>query len=522
LARAPDGSPSAASTPAADPASRTLAIGMLRDFREAAGAPRRPLAALLATSLARGEGVLVISAARIGEVQRQLAVGDSTEGAYASAARQAGATELVDGALYAQPDGTLRLDLRRVELATGAVRASLTVRGADLFALADSGTARLLDGMGVAGPAGSVADVTTRSAVALRLYADGLRAKARYDSRTRDLFRQSLRADPNFAMAAFEYARLDPDRARMAELMADAVRLADRATVRERLLIRAGWASTMSGPELRPVADSLVALDPRDPEALLYAAEARAWVGEWAPARALLERALAADSLALRDPSGGACHACAALAQRAVLEADAGDLDAAEEAARRWTRLLPQRADGWAALARVLDMRGRHDAAEAALEAAYAMDPSYGSGHPSRVVHLSRAGRLADAERSARAYLAHEEPEWRAQAQWQLANVHRHQGRARDALAAARGFRTLRDSIDGGRTALNHVWVPALALAEAGDADGAAALLDSIADGAVRPGEHPANAARLRPLVVAHAAELRAARAEAAQLPAAA
>ena len=87
------------------------------------------------------------------------AAGDTTAGGVVNAARQAGATEVVDGTLYARPDGSLRLDLRRVDLATGAIGDVQTVEGNDLFALVDSGTTRLLTTLGVPVPAGSVAHV---------------------------------------------------------------------------------------------------------------------------------------------------------------------------------------------------------------------------------------------------------------------------------------------------------------------------------------------------------------------------
>ena len=86
-----------------------------------------------------------------------------------AAARRAGATELVDGALYSMAGGGMRLDLRRVELATGNMRKAHSVNGSSLFELADSGTARLAADFGQSTPIGSIADVTTRSLAAYHL-----------------------------------------------------------------------------------------------------------------------------------------------------------------------------------------------------------------------------------------------------------------------------------------------------------------------------------------------------------------
>ena len=52
-----------------------------------------------------------------------------TEAMLVRAARRAGATELVDGALYARDDGGYRLDLRRVELESGSIKKTYSIAG---------------------------------------------------------------------------------------------------------------------------------------------------------------------------------------------------------------------------------------------------------------------------------------------------------------------------------------------------------------------------------------------------------
>ena len=98
----------------------------------------------------------------------------SVPGAIVPVARQAGATTLVDGALYAVGKDTLRLDLRITSLRDGNVLRAYTVTGRDPFVLADSATARLVEYLGSTAPRGSVADATTRSVTAYRLYEEGL------------------------------------------------------------------------------------------------------------------------------------------------------------------------------------------------------------------------------------------------------------------------------------------------------------------------------------------------------------
>ncbi|HCT59098.1 MAG TPA: hypothetical protein DGD08_18000 [Gemmatimonas aurantiaca] len=487
----------------------SIAVGLIADFREPSTGPVRSLAALLATSLARSEALRVVSAARLSELLHHGGVGDSTEAAYISAARRAGAHELIDGSLFDPGDGTLRLDLRRVDVETGSVLAALTIRGQDLFALADSGTARLLDGFGIEPLAGSVRDVTTRSAVAHRFYAEGLKANASYDlEAARRLFGEALRADSQFAMAAYEYARVNPNRAELAEEMSRALHLAKRATARERLIIRAGWASTMQVAGLKETADSLLQLDQSDPQALLFAAEARLNLGLPGEAIPLLQRALAIDSAALGAVRPEHCYACEAVQMLSRAYLDQDNPDAAIAIIKRWVDRQPQSTEAWASYSRVLDFTGRLPEASRALDRALALNPAYPAGFVRRVSNLLRAARLSEAEQLAREQTTLATADQRLDGWWQLATVLRHQGRMRDALVAVNRFRAIRDTVDGGQMALNHAYLPALILADAGRIPAAIALFDSMATGAIRPGEHDANVRRLRTISLTAAADL--------------
>jgi tetratricopeptide (TPR) repeat protein len=502
----------AAGDSAAGAGTPTVAVGLIADFREERGGSARPLADMLATNLARARGVRVISPARIHELLHQIGATDTAVGAFVVAARRAGVGELVDGTLYALPDGMLRLDLRRVDVASGAMRAGLTIQGRDLFALADSGTARLLTDMGVAGVRGSIADVTTRSEEAYRVYDLGLRARVagRPDS-ARALFARALALDPGFAMAAYHHAMMRTDRADRAAGLVVAARLAERASERERLLIRTRWTSYMAMPELRAIADSLVARYPAEVEGHYYAGMARLDAAEWVAARAPLERAIAMDSLALRTAIGTAevgtgCTACSALRELARSYWAAGDGAGAVRTARRWTRLQP---DGWAAwseLGEQLDMTSRFTDARAAYDSALArgVDPS--TGVWLLVRHELRRGRLDEAERLARGRLDVGSLDARSAALWAYFHTLRHQGRLREAEVAARRFRVLLDSIAGGRATAGEAFNHAIILLEAGRSHEAAALFDSIVHGRLRRGEDPHSLARHRPNALALAA----------------
>jgi DNA-binding SARP family transcriptional activator/TolB-like protein len=108
-----------------DAARPVLAVGRIADRRGNAAAEdlAGSLADMLATNLARAAGTRVVSTARMYELARQNGGSDTSAVVLLDAARRAGAAELVDGALFALGDGTLRLDVRRVEIAGGEVLA---------------------------------------------------------------------------------------------------------------------------------------------------------------------------------------------------------------------------------------------------------------------------------------------------------------------------------------------------------------------------------------------------------------
>jgi hypothetical protein len=184
-------------------AARVVAVGRIVHYaREGTGALGQPLADMLATNLARVGELQVISHVRMVEVLRQLGDRDSAT-AGAKAARQAGATEVIVGALYEVGPHDYRLDLRRVDLATGEVLRAYTCRGSDLFTLADSGTSELVRDLGGSAPTVPLAEVSTRSLEAYRAYEAGLRKLFVGDRRAAEqLFGEALRADSTFARSS--------------------------------------------------------------------------------------------------------------------------------------------------------------------------------------------------------------------------------------------------------------------------------------------------------------------------------
>ncbi|MGH7444829.1 MAG: BTAD domain-containing putative transcriptional regulator, partial [Longimicrobiales bacterium] len=360
---------------AADAATPLVAVGAIRDFTAGVDSVGRLIPDLLATNLARAPRLRVVSAARLHEIA--VAAGDDVRNAsaVAAAARVAHANELVEGAVYRLPDGRLRLDLRRLRLTDGQLLDTYRVTGSDPFELVDRATATLaLDIGGVGGRRLHVADVTTRSLVALRFYQEGLTPYFSGDPETAaQLFDAALEEDSTFAMAAYfaGLANISEWPVMMAYLQ-QAERLAHRTTDRERLLIRTTIAFYLNEPAHLAFADSLVARYPDEPAAHVMYGRSLMLAGRFAEAMTPLRRALHLDSLALGRESGS-CHACGAL----LLMGDAYlFMDSADAAERTLRRAYAARASTGAfaaPLANALQANGKYAEANEYLRRAGAL-----------------------------------------------------------------------------------------------------------------------------------------------------
>ena len=138
---APASTPAIESRRAASDGTCVIAIGDILDARGTTASSARPLIDMLATNFARLPGLSVVSPARLDELRH---AGSTT----AAAAREAGATHLVDGSIYALATGTVRVDLRRVDLASGHIVDVHSMSGPDMFALLDDGANALAARLG--------------------------------------------------------------------------------------------------------------------------------------------------------------------------------------------------------------------------------------------------------------------------------------------------------------------------------------------------------------------------------------
>jgi DNA-binding SARP family transcriptional activator/TolB-like protein len=473
---------------AMSPGGRVVAIGNIAAFN-ADSAPSgltAPVADLLTTNLARIHTLHVVSRGRMLELMRASGGGNASDtgaGSIINAARQAGATEIIDGTLYTRPGGRLRLDLRRVDLATGAVGDAYTVEGSDLFALVDSGTVRLVAALGGTAPAGSVADVTTHSLAAYRIYEQGVRAYYRGDTRTAlQLFDSALAEDSLFAMAALYDAWSDPNQVSHAVRMERAKRLAVRASDRERLMILAGWAFEVSSPSLSAYADTLLRRYPTDVEGYLYSGISRAFDCEFLDALAPLQRVVAMDSAGLHETRPH-CAACDALPWLSGSYAAIDSLSAAEREARRWLRLQPVSENAALTLVTVLEREGKVAEAESVFRATSSPNRPEVSTWEIPAIHRIRVGDYAGADSILLARVRDPNPVAQVDALWDLTISLREQGRLTEALDVARRTREPTARVFAGATSgpapINVL--EAQVLLEMGQSRAAFVLFDSLA-----------------------------------------
>ena len=284
-----------------------------------------------------------------------------------------------------------------------------------------------------------VAGVSTSSPQAYRLYIEGLAAYRTGDNRIADrFFHAALEEDSMFALAASYASRAIYDENPQAgrQLLNRAYRLADHASDRERLVIRARWASAMEDPLLGAFADSLVRRFPAEPEGQYLLGLDLFHAGHFFEAVGHLERAVALDSLSLHA-TRAPCVACDALARMAFSYVQADSMAAAVRVSERWTRLQPGSALAWQELAASLLRAGRYDEAieargrAATLRVGDALDALFPG-----VVAINR-GDFEEADRLFRLHLGTGTPMMRIEAAHWLAISLRTQGRWNAALQAA-------------------------------------------------------------------------------------
>jgi len=414
-----------------------LAVGSLRDgsARDSAGGGA-VLTDMLATSLARISGLQVVANSRLLELVPRGT--DTLPGSLSAAAREAGAQEILEGELTFAPDGGLRLELRRIDLRSGVLRQGYSVRAFDRYAAVDSATSAIARGFGLSPPVEPIAEVSTASPIAYRLYEEGLRAFYQYDvAAAHRLMLAALEDDSTFAMAAYYAWRsglaIDPGAESVHRERA--VRLAPRAPDRERLLILGRTRALLEDPGALAPAESLAIRFPSDPDGQELYGLMQAARGEWARAASAHLRAMALDSAA-SIKTGAVCRACARLHHLFPVYAAWDSMPAAERVVRRWTRLRPDAPEPWSILAEIRWRQERWDEADAALQRADSLSSRPGDPAP-RARAAIRRGKYAEVGAAAAAAVNDADRQRRIDARWVWLIGLRNQGRLREAKELA-------------------------------------------------------------------------------------
>jgi serine/threonine protein kinase/tetratricopeptide (TPR) repeat protein/TolB-like protein len=205
------------------------------------------LPGMLVTGLGQATGLDVIGSQRIEEILKDVGApaGNRIEASRVlDVGRRAGAGAMVVGNIF-QTGSEFRIDVQIQEVADGRLLGAHSVRGTDVFKLADDLTGRILGSLNVASgsEARSVAEVTSSSSEAYRLYTEGVRAvRLQRRGEARKALEAAVAADPTFAAAWLELAGilggLD-DRAGEARARKQAMAHRDRLPERQRLLFDA-------------------------------------------------------------------------------------------------------------------------------------------------------------------------------------------------------------------------------------------------------------------------------------------
>jgi tetratricopeptide (TPR) repeat protein len=254
-----------------------------------------------------------------------------------------------------------------------------------------------------------------------------------------------LAQDSSFAMAAYYLAHTVPDAPNTTDsirlLLGRAVRLADHASDRDRLIIKLRTVSTDYAARAA-VAESLITRWPNEPDGHLALGGLRHDAGEFLAALPYLKRVRSMDSLSFggRTPL---CRACDAINLSAAAYMSADSVAAAERTVREWLRLQPRSPLAWMWLFGVLARQGRSTEALAAARRVEEFEPG-----ASNAVWPAMTAVMAGDYRQANRLLL--EPlgdtasvAKQREALWWSVIVLRNQGRLTEALAHARSLRRL-------------------------------------------------------------------------------
>lgn len=339
------------------------------------------IANLLITALSDTKGLRVVSSQRLYDILRSL----DKEGTHTidrdtatEVATRAGARSMLLGNIVSVNPTVVTWQL--VDVASGDVIESKRVDGRPgetVFTLVDRMTADLKAGLQVSDePAAapvSVADMTTSSAEAYRLYLEGMEFVWRnLKGPFTEKFQQILEIDSTMAMAAFRLAAPNNfflDQPTRANYIKQAMRHADRVTERDRHMIRAVYAwyhgtAAEAFHELETVVDRA----PDDKEAWFLLAGL-----QWQMTGDLDKAVDAAKRVVAIDPRFKLGYN-----QLAYIYMTRGEYEKALESVEQYIRVAPDEPNPYDTQAEIYGAMGRLDDAIRSYRKALAIKPDFG------------------------------------------------------------------------------------------------------------------------------------------------
>ena len=361
------------------------------------------------------------------------------------------------------------------------MRSAYRLEGSDVFDLVSSATREVSRSLGYGETFLDPGDVSTRSLVSYRFYEEGLQSFVRGDYRAAHrLFDAALKEDSNFAMAAY-YRWLSKAPIGMAQQPGEVERvsrLAERATERERLLIRGFVAIATQAPDLLAIAETLAVRYPAEVDGHYLLGFGRQVQGEYALAIPHFRRVMEQDSTGAQ--SAGRCRWCDAVEQLTYAYHALDSLAAAERLLRGWIARDSSSIRPWVMLGTVLAATNRPGEAREAWRRATATPLNlYDEIFPSSVQIIE--GDFGAADQSLQV-LRQSNRNVAGQARWQQGISLRYQARWNDALRLLRSRSAeLSDADRSGDLGYLPKLAEGLVLFEAGQRRPAIRLWDSIA-----------------------------------------
>jgi serine/threonine protein kinase/Tfp pilus assembly protein PilF len=397
----------------------------------------RVLVDMLTTNLARYDNVNVMSSQRLFDILKQLGKQDIefVDRSVATEVAEKGRIQTMVMGSIIQLGNQIRINTQLTDVKTGSILASVSESGdsvEDVFSMVDRLTERISSELSFDTELSSVriADVTTSSLSAYRLFVEGREAESNWAfADAVERYEAAVADDSTFAMAygrlAGAHALLDFFRTgawasstTTKSAIAAARRHADRATDLERLLL-AVWIATWDGDAERAdsLAGPLLEKYPQEKDVVLAAAEAKLVFHDPRAAADLFERAIELDPTAENVYN-----------QLGYLFAGLGEYDRALSAIRKYRSLKPDVWNPYDSEWDVLVQAGRLDEADAILTEALARNADWYWLYRQRGVSRILQGRFVDARADFLKY-----GERSTQSQLYLSILSLYQGRIADA-----------------------------------------------------------------------------------------